>query len=425
MEAGQHSDSIARILVESGCSFVVCIAFIITATHATYFARAFYQSLSRGNSYPVSILHARQALSEFRGRRCGQRYLKVEDWFLPVGYFHGTIEEMDEILQDETATDSTQTIEPHFLGRELDLLRLERTLLVDSNIVIVHGSAGIGKTSLLDFFGNWWQMTGLVKKYVLHDFTQSTDSFNEGILDLCTSFGSEIAPAEAHDFMAAMVSEGSESGKTIIDMLREECHLLLHDNVQSTQTWDKSTVMRKKKLLSRLEGGRTLILLSTRQVGREIPIISKHEPSIYRLLGLDNDSNGALIDSLSVDIPQGSDLEFDRTRYSKTFGELRGSPLLIKLVINARFEKDNVAFLDSSLHLDKDELMTALLESFGDQLSEQDHFLPSALAPFGTRLVRSSLVRYGTVLQKLQLFPDINPSRLLTLVDRLQRSDFD
>ena len=84
--------------------------------------------------------------------------------------------------------------------------------------------------------------------------------------------------------------------------------------------------MRKKKLLSRLEGGQTLILLSTRQVGREIPIISKYEPSIYRLLGLDSDSTGALIDSLLVDIPQGSDLELEHTRWSKTFGELRGSP---------------------------------------------------------------------------------------------------
>src|SRR5260370_8552110 len=51
-----------------------------------------------------------------------------------------------------------------FVGRDLDILYIERYLLLKRNILLVRGMGGAGKTTLLHHLGFWWQTTGFVKE---------------------------------------------------------------------------------------------------------------------------------------------------------------------------------------------------------------------------------------------------------------------
>src|SRR5207244_2120015 len=51
-----------------------------------------------------------------------------------------------------------------FVGRDLDILQIEKRLLTKRNILLVRGMGGAGKTTLLRHLSSWWRTTGLVNQ---------------------------------------------------------------------------------------------------------------------------------------------------------------------------------------------------------------------------------------------------------------------
>jgi ABC-type lipoprotein export system ATPase subunit len=47
-----------------------------------------------------------------------------------------------------------------FVGRDLDILQVERHLLRRRNLLPVRGMGGTGKTTLLRHLESWWRATG-------------------------------------------------------------------------------------------------------------------------------------------------------------------------------------------------------------------------------------------------------------------------
>jgi len=50
-----------------------------------------------------------------------------------------------------------------FVGRDLDILQIEKQLLTRRNILLIRGMGGAGKTTLLHHLGSWWQTTGFIQ----------------------------------------------------------------------------------------------------------------------------------------------------------------------------------------------------------------------------------------------------------------------
>ena len=59
-----------------------------------------------------------------------------------------------------------------FVGRDLDVLRIERRLLSQRNILLIRGMVGAGKTTLLHHLGAWWQTTGFVDQVFYFGYDQ-------------------------------------------------------------------------------------------------------------------------------------------------------------------------------------------------------------------------------------------------------------
>src|SRR5215470_1247026 len=51
-----------------------------------------------------------------------------------------------------------------FVGRDLDILCIEKRLLTRHNILLVRGMGGAGKTTLLRHLAAWWHTTGFVER---------------------------------------------------------------------------------------------------------------------------------------------------------------------------------------------------------------------------------------------------------------------
>jgi hypothetical protein len=58
----------------------------------------------------------------------------------------------------------TETIEAEdVVGRKTDILLLESALLMQSNVGILWGEPGIGKTALMRSVSEWWSKTHLIR----------------------------------------------------------------------------------------------------------------------------------------------------------------------------------------------------------------------------------------------------------------------
>ena len=61
-----------------------------------------------------------------------------------------------------------------FIGRDLDISHIERLIdSADGNELLIHGMAGVGKTSLLSQLSSFWQQTGVVDRVFRFDHLRS------------------------------------------------------------------------------------------------------------------------------------------------------------------------------------------------------------------------------------------------------------
>jgi tetratricopeptide (TPR) repeat protein len=234
----------------------------------------------------------------------------LEDWLLPVVFGQRPVplkfrnmtrkEQARFYVRGAQVGDEPAT-EYGFVGRDLDIQTIERRLLTapDSNELLVQGMAGAGKSALLAHLAWWWQRTGLVDqvfRFSYEDRAWTRDLIVRGIRP--TLFGSaEHAKADAmpEDAQAEQVAE----------RLRSQRHLLILDNAESI-TAAPAAIPHKlapderwklKSLLSRLRGGRTLVLLGSR--GSESWLTSGHAGlGIYQLRGLDPQAASVLGDRI-------------------------------------------------------------------------------------------------------------------------------
>ncbi len=264
-QVGAEETSLGSRLLTAGVQLVVAMGYSVTVSAAKLLMTHLYQHLLQGDSLETAIRRARLELYHVKTRRAAfSQQIDLEDWLLPVVYQHRPVRLNSKVF-DWTAlaqeADSAYK-PPHtnygFVGRDVDILEVERHLLKDeqSNLLLVRGMGGAGKTTLLHHLAWWWQKTRLVQKVFYFGYDVKAYHTQEIVATLALAlFGKVDVPWLA-----------------VRQKLRAERHLLILDNmesitgerlaVQNTLPPTEQTALRA--FLADLIGGRTLILLGSR-----------------------------------------------------------------------------------------------------------------------------------------------------------------
>ena len=104
--------------------------------------------------------------------------IDLEDWLLPVVYQNQpqhltprdfTTQRRERLFEHKAEETRYAPPEPRygFVGRDLDILQIEKRLLTKRNILLVRGMGGAGKTTLLQHLASWWQTDRLCRAGLL------------------------------------------------------------------------------------------------------------------------------------------------------------------------------------------------------------------------------------------------------------------
>ena len=166
------STSLAATLVMHGVSSVVAMAYQIPSNSVKVFTKAFYECIFSFNktSFAVATAMGRRAIREHDKQMTNFGFpVSVQNAIVPVfdeNEMHPSrklsLHSASDAPGDEFLAELSSALED-LQGRESDILLLEHSLLLESNIGLLSGRPGVGKTALLLFLARWWRMTNLVE----------------------------------------------------------------------------------------------------------------------------------------------------------------------------------------------------------------------------------------------------------------------
>ncbi|MBI5680980.1 MAG: CHAT domain-containing protein [Methanobacterium sp.] len=140
-------NSIAPALIQAGIPSVVAMQFSVPLKSAVKFVEHFYNSLSNSKNLTHAVMQGRKVI------------YRDNTWFIPTLYASNLIEEI--FIHDNGFIDlhephsqhilfENKYYEPNFVGRAEQLIKLSKSVSsTKTNCIVIWGSGGIGKTSLL------------------------------------------------------------------------------------------------------------------------------------------------------------------------------------------------------------------------------------------------------------------------------------
>lgn len=160
---GEHETSLGAALMAAGMQMVVAMGYSVTVSAAAILMQTLYGQLFAEQSLAEAMRLGRKALWDRKERRAYfNQTIRLEDWLLPVVYTnHPTNQPVDLQLRPFTPQEEADYWQQQeiayrfkpptygFVGRDLEILKIERSLLRqrDSNLLLVQGMGGTGKTT--------------------------------------------------------------------------------------------------------------------------------------------------------------------------------------------------------------------------------------------------------------------------------------
>lgn len=161
--------NLAEVFAKHGVSNILAMSYKFLSSSAAPFFASFYRHLFLQRlTFSSAASKARHVLREnpLRQARLGMR-LEVKDWFISVVYIAGKEIQVDgpqaSLAPLKSGFGAALGLTPadpadHVIGREYDILRLER-MLADSDVVFLHGSRGVGKSVMMRHAVETWRKT--------------------------------------------------------------------------------------------------------------------------------------------------------------------------------------------------------------------------------------------------------------------------
>jgi hypothetical protein len=312
---GTVESNLACALVHQGVPSVLAMSYKFTSVAAKLYIMFFYQALFRlrGKTIHLAAKIARQAISINNSRTAVfNSTAQLPDYVIPVLYTNLDLGNSDlgvstglgqlpvektgidysSIASDIIAASDEISQEEFFTGRQHTVSALEWQLLSkwDTNVMLVQGMAGTGKTALFRHLSAWWEKTG---------FTDSTNWF-----DMKTS-----QPRECLSFLESLYQKLSASN----DEETKRPNLVVIDSIEAlnwpfpsgNQVQRRNSQRGLQAVISRLRGLRVFVLLGSRCRERWLQL---DDHQYYKLNGLPHSYALEYAVAILQNIERGEDL---------------------------------------------------------------------------------------------------------------------
>ena len=310
MQSGNEA-SLALQLVQAGVPAAVGMAYSVTVSAAVQVMPVLYGQLTQGFDPLAALYAARRRLYDYQGRQAyyGQQ-LDLEDWVLPVAFRQQPVQlrlrpmdddEQAHFYQRQAAVGSEPATEYGFVGRDLDIQAIERRLLTgpDANELLMQAMAGAGKSTLLAHLAWWWRRTGLAGEVFTFSYEERAWTASQIIRDI----RARLLPPVEH--VRADLMPGPAQLEQVAQLLRATRHLLIVDNAESItatpaaipHALEPGEQQQLKTLLARLRGGKTLVLIGSREAEPWLAP-GTFDDNTYPLPGLDPQAASTLADRI-------------------------------------------------------------------------------------------------------------------------------
>jgi tetratricopeptide (TPR) repeat protein len=431
LNVDERETSLGARLMDAGMQMVVAMGYSVTVDAAKLLMQRLYGELFGGRRLPEALRLGRRELFERKQRRVYfNQQVELEDWLLPVVYGNQPVDFRlrSMTLAEESAYFAQQTNAYRFagatygfVGRDLDILKVEKSLL-RHGVLLVQGMGGTGKTTLLRYLQEWWVQTGFVEQVFYFGYDTKAWTLEQMMFTIAQSLFPE---PEMRSFQAMPLA--AQMGK-LVQVMRLRPLCLMLDNLESVtglalaiqNTLPEEEQGRIRDFLERVAGGKTRVLLGSR--GREEWLRSSFTKDgieyCYELRGLDGEARSQLakkvLERHVPDLAKRQAILADG-QFERLMRLLAGYPLAIEVVlanVGRQSVADVLAGLDSadvgldSGSGDKTESILKCVEYSHSNLSAEAQKLLLCLAPFSGFVHRGFLTNYAQELQKLEPFQD-------------------
>ncbi|MEO0407956.1 MAG: tetratricopeptide repeat protein, partial [Cyanobacteria bacterium P01_A01_bin.135] len=435
--------SLASRLMAAGLQTVVAMGYTVTVTAAALFMKRLYAQLLNEQPLPDSIRAGRRELYKRKQRRAyANQMVDLEDWLLPVAYCNAVVDLNLQSFTDEEEEKFYEKIasryrfeEPTygFVGRDLDILKLERAL-DRHNILLLQGMGGTGKTTLLLYLRQWWQATHFAKDIFYFGYDERAYTAEQ----IVYAVGQQVYPRYEAARFQAMPSLPAKVAK-LTKFLRANSYVLMLDNLESVtgqplaiqNTLPPEEQAALKDFLTELKGGSTKVVLGSRSPERWLEPVFDYGTGInrYVLKGLDPEARSHLAQAILV--RQGKcDEEIADLRQDGAFKRLMkllaGYPLAMEVVLaNLRQqgpEEVLAALQGQGVALNeggeaRTDSIVKCVEYSHSNLSPEAQKLLLCLAPLSSFFRRDTLPYYVKQLKQQAAFADYPFERFDEAID--------
>ena len=273
--------SVAGALLKAGIRSVVAMGYNLYVSGAQRFVPAFYQRLIENGQVAEAVRAGRQAMLEQDARVCARGEFPLQDWLVPVLYqqepivlpgFEGAQTATPPIETRKTKVPLSEVLPEEalelgdygFIGRERAVQALERARLRQAQAaVLVHGMAGVGKSTLARGFLHWLHDT--------HGLGAGVFWFAFNAIHNAEYVINRLVEALFDPRARALALEKKQEALT--SALREHPFLIVWDNFESvagipgtevTPLLPEQDRQLLKSFLKKLRGGQTKILITSR-----------------------------------------------------------------------------------------------------------------------------------------------------------------
>ena len=313
-QSGKYIDNdettLGSRLIEAGVQTVLAMGYSVTVSAAELLMPILYRQLLSDTSLSSALCLARQTLANRKERRAFfNQQIELEDWVLPIVYQNQDVRFAVKPMTPEQETafykaQAKQYSPPQqpgygFVGRDVDILHIEKCLLTKRNLLLARGMGGAGKTTLLHHLASWWQRTGLVQQIFYFGYDERSYTRQQ----IMRAIAKQLLGPE--DF-ALFQSRSPEVQQTqLVKVLYNAPHLIILDNLESitgTAMAIRHTLSKKEQgylhsFLSALVGGQTRILLGSRSA-EDWLAKGTFDDNRYDLPGLDPEAASQLTERI-------------------------------------------------------------------------------------------------------------------------------
>src|SRR5216683_6697870 len=420
-QIGASETSLGSRLMQAGVQLVLAMGYSVTVSAAELLMQTLYQHLFAGEELSAAIRHARTELYNHKARQAYfEQQIDLEDWLLPVVYQNQPVQvQPREFTPGERAAwferkaeeQRYSPPEPHygFVGRDLDILEIERRLLLKRNLLLVRGMGGAGKTTLLRHLGAWWHTTGFVERVFYFGYDEKAWTLEQIMMEMAQQL---YGPQYYTNFQPLSLAARQAM---LAHELRSANHLLILDNLESItgaelaiqHTLPPDEQTRLRSFLADLAKGRTLVLLGSRG-GEDWLAKGTFEDTVYELPGLDPEAASTLADRI---LEKHKATKYrQETDFQKLLKLLDGFPLALEVILAnlahqapgevlAALQAGDVK-LDTPGSQEKTESILRCIDYSHSNLSPEAQQLLLCLAPFTSVIWLNPLDNYTEQLRQ-------------------------